>query len=59
MNIDIPHIIVSVLIIYVVVLLVERTDTYRNASHGKRFLILVLPLFIAVFVLNVVWPYGV
>ena len=58
MNIDLPHMIVSALLIFAVVLVAHRTAIYRNASRGKRLAIVAVALFLVMFLFNLVWPYG-
>ena len=58
MNIDLPHMIVSALLIFAVVLVAHRTAVYRNASRGKRAAIVAVALFMVLFVSNLIWHYG-
>ena len=58
MNIDFPHMIATVVLIFVAVLLIHRTSLYKNGSRLKRFAIVGITLFIVLLVLNLIWPYG-
>ena len=58
MSIDWPHMIVSILLIFATVLLVQRAPTYKNGSRGKRIAIFAVALFLVMFVFNLIWPYG-
>jgi hypothetical protein len=58
MNIDLPHMIVSAMLIFAVVLMAHRTAFYKNASPGKRAAIVGVALFLVIFLFNLVWPYG-
>ena len=58
MNFDLPHMIVTGLLIFAVVLATHRTAMYKNASRGKRAAIVGVALFIVLFIFNLLWPYG-
>ena len=58
MNFDIPHMIVTAIIIFVVVWGLDQTTALDNMSKGKKTLTKVGVLFVAIFVLNLLWPYG-
>lgn len=58
MNFDWPHMLVTGLLIFVVITLLDRTAFYTSASKGKRMLILAVCLFVVLTVLNLLWPYG-
>lgn len=58
MNIDLLHMIVTVLLILALSLAVQRTAVYQNGSRVKRFVVLGVALFIVLLVLNLIWPYG-
>ena len=58
MDLDLPHMIVSAMLILAVVLMAHRTAFYKNASRGKRAAIVGVALFLVMFVFNLVWPYG-
>ena len=58
MSFNWPHMLVTVLLIFLVLQVLERIEAYRNASGGKKFLMLIVPLFVVIFVLNLVWPYS-
>ena len=55
MNIDLPHMIMTILLILLVSWGVNRTDSYRNATRGKRFLLMAIPLFIVLLMHNLAW----
>ena len=56
MNIDLPHLMVTVLVIMVVTFAVEHSGLVKEASRGKRALTIGAAVGLAVFVLNLVWP---
>ena len=58
MNVDWPHVLVTGLVIFVMITLLDRTAFYASASKGKRFAILAVCLFVVLMVLNLLWPYG-
>jgi len=58
MSIDWPHMIVSMLMIFATVLLVQRASAYNSGSRGKRAVIVAVALFLVMFVFNLIWPYG-
>ena len=58
MSIDWPHMIISMVLIFATVLLVQRTPTYKQGSRGKRAVIVAVSLFLVMFVFNLIWPYS-
>ena len=58
MTLDIPHMIVTVVIVFAVVWALNNSTALSNMSKGRRALITFAILFIAIFILNLVWPYG-
>ena len=56
MNIDVPHLMVTVLVIMVVTFAVEHSGLVKGASRGKRALTIGAAVGLAVFVLNLLWP---
>jgi hypothetical protein len=58
MSIDLPHMLATGLVIFVVVWAVEHTGMLNGASKLKRALITFASLFVVLFLLNLIWPYG-
>ena len=58
MSLDIPHILATAVIIFLVLWGLDNTSVLGNMSKGKRTFTKFLVLFIALFILNLVWPYG-
>jgi hypothetical protein len=58
MSVDLPHRIVSALVIFVVVLAAHRTAVYRNAACGRRVASVAVAPLVVLFVFNRIWPYG-
>ena len=58
MTFDIPHMIATAIIIFVVVWGLNQTALLENKSKGRKTLITFVVLFIAHMILNLVWPYG-
>ena len=58
MNIDWPHMIVTMVLIFAVAFGLGRLAIYKEASKGKRFLLMAVSIFIVVFVFNLIWPYN-
>ena len=56
MNLDLSHIIVTVLVIFFTVLAAEQTSLVKNASRAKRALIVGVIVFVVMFLLNLIWP---
>ena len=56
MTFDIPHMIATAVIIFIVVYGVNHK--FDDMSKGKRALVTFVFLLIALMILNVVWPYG-
>jgi hypothetical protein len=49
---------VTGLLIFVVITVLDRTAFYTSASKGKRMMIPAVSLFVVLMVLNLLWPYG-
>ena len=58
MEFDWPHMAVTAVIIGVVVYIVNHTGSLAEASKGKRTLVTFVILFVALLILNLLWPYG-
>jgi hypothetical protein len=58
MNFDWPHMLVTGLLIFAVITVLDRVAFYTSASKGKRMMILGVCLFVVLMVLNLLWPYG-
>ena len=58
MSIDWPHTIVSMLLIFATVLLVQRAPAYKTGSRGKRAVIVGVAVGLVILVFNLIWPYG-
>ena len=58
MTFDFPHMIVTVLIVFVVVWGMDQTTAFAKMSKGRKTLIKFGVLFTAIFILNILWPYG-
>lgn len=58
MTFDIPHMIVTVIIIFAVVWGLNQTKLFENMSRGRKMLVSFVILFVALMILNLLWPYG-
>ena len=58
MNFDWPHMLVTGLLIFVLITVLDKATFYTSASKGKRLVILAVSLFVVLLILNLVWPYG-
>lgn len=58
MAFDIPHMIATTLIIFAVIYPLNHMAQFENISKGRKTLITFVVLFVLIFMLNLVWPYG-
>lgn len=59
MTLDIPHIIVTAMLIWAVLWLLPRVGgAYAEMPKGRQRLVQFLVLFVVLFILNIIWPYG-
>jgi hypothetical protein len=58
MNLDLPHMIVTALLIFVTLVMIRRTALYQSSSRLKRALVFGGALFVVLLILNLIWPYG-
>ncbi|WP_223426989.1 hypothetical protein [Tateyamaria pelophila] len=58
MQFDIPHIIVTAIILYSVIWGMQHISPFSEMSKGKRNGIQFIILFVLLFILNIIWPYG-
>lgn len=58
MTFDITHMIATAVIIFVVVYATSHTAMFEHMSKGRRAVITGAILFVALLMLNLIWPYG-
>ncbi len=58
MTIDLPHMLATMMVIFVVAFAIEHSGLLHDASRGKRALLIGGAVGVAVFTLNLVWPAG-
>ena len=58
MTFDIPHMIATAAIILVVVYGINHLPRVEGMTKGRKALVTFLVLFVALMILNFVWPYG-
>lgn len=58
MTFDIPHMVVTAIIIGVVVYAINHMAQFENMTRGRKSLLTFVVLFVALLLLNLVWPYG-
>ena len=58
MSVDWSHMFTTVVIILVILQVLERIPGYRHGSKTVRFAVAAVPIFAALLVLNLFWPYG-
>jgi hypothetical protein len=59
MTFDIPHMIATAAIVFGAIYLTDRLSVLKRMSAGRRNLIRFGGIFVAIVLLNLVWPYGV
>lgn len=55
MNIDFPHLIVTIVLIFTVAFGLSRITIYKEASKAKRILLMAITLFIVLTIFNLIW----
>jgi hypothetical protein len=58
MTFDIPHMIATGVIVFAAIWLVDHTNAFENMTKGRRTLFKFVGIFVAIIILNIVWPYG-
>lgn len=58
MTFDIPHMIVTAIIIFAVIYPINHMAQFEKMPKGPKFLITFVVLFVLLMILNLVWPYG-
>ena len=58
MELDFPHMIATGAIILAVLWFFDHTSAFENMTKGRKTLLKFLSLFVVLFILNLVWPYG-
>ena len=56
MTIDFPHLLVTMIVIFVVAFAMEHSGLLREAGRGKRAVLIGVAIGLAVFALNLLWP---
>lgn len=57
-TVDIPHMIARAILILGVILGVNRARMLATMGKGRKTLMQALMLFVVLFILNPIWPYG-
>ena len=58
MTLDIPHMIATVIIMLAVIYPLNHMSQFENMSKGRKSLITFVVLFVLLFILDLVLPYG-
>ena len=58
MTFDIPHMIATALIIAAIVYAMNHMPQVDGMTRGRKTLLTFVALFVALLILNTVWPYG-
>jgi len=58
MTFDIPHMVVSAVIIFIVFWAVNNLSVFEGMTKRRRSLVMAGIVFVAILLLNIVWPYG-
>jgi hypothetical protein len=58
MTFDVPHMIATAAIILVVVYGINHLPRFEDMAKGRKALVTFVVLFVALMILNLVWPYG-
>ncbi len=58
MSLDITHIIVTVAISFAVLWGLDQTTLFANMQKRKATVLKFVTLFVAILILNLIWPYG-
>ena len=58
MTLDIPHMIVTAVILFIVIYGINHMAMFDEMSKRKKALITFGIAFVALFILNLIWPYG-
>jgi hypothetical protein len=55
---DFPHMIATAIVIFAVLWVFDHTSAFSEMTKGRKTLVKFLALFIVIFILNLIWPYG-
>ncbi|SEN07228.1 hypothetical protein [Palleronia pelagia] len=55
---DIPQMIATGLIVLLILWIVDHTAAFEGASKGRKTLYKFVGMFILLFILGLIWPYG-
>ena len=58
MTIDLPHMIVTILLLFAIVWFFNHSGAVADMAKGKKTLIQFATIFVIIFILNFFWPYG-
>ncbi len=58
MNLDYAHIFATGLIVFAVIWPVDHLAAFDGMGKGRKTLLKLVGIFVAVFLLNLFWPYG-
>ncbi len=58
MTFDIPHMIATGLLVFAVIWFIDHSSAFGGAAKGRKTLFKFIGIFVVIFILNLVWPYG-
>lgn len=58
MTFDIPHMLAAGLIVLAVIWLTDHTRAFESMPRGRKTFLKFGGIFVALVILNIVWPYG-
>ncbi|WP_146149129.1 hypothetical protein [Nitratireductor sp. StC3] len=58
MTFDIPHMIATGAIVFLVIWITDHTSACDGMSKGRKTLVKTVAIFVLVVMLNIFWPYG-
>lgn len=58
MTFDVPHMVATAVIVWIVIWLLPRMGAFGEMATGRQRLIQFAAIFVLIFILNLVWPYG-
>jgi hypothetical protein len=55
---DIPYMIATGLVVFAVIAIIDHASPFEDTSKGRKTLFKLIGIFVAIIILNLVWPYG-
>ena len=58
MRFDVPHMLATALVVFAIIWPVDHLAPFEGMPKGRKTLLKLVGIFVAILLLNIFWPYG-